>query len=133
MIVDTSVLTRLSVPAVAGRLLDARRSRPLHRCSLTDLELGHSARSAGEWDRIRAGLDVFGVVDVEPHHLRRAAQVQRLLVDAGLRGRSVPALVIAACAEDRGMAVLHYDADYEHIASVTGQLAEWVVERGSID
>jgi hypothetical protein len=28
--------------------------------------------------------------------------------------------------------VLHYDADYDLIASVTGQATEWVVARGKV-
>lgn len=32
----------------------------------------------------------------------------------------------------RWLAVLHYDADYDLIAAVTGQTAEWVVPRGSV-
>jgi hypothetical protein len=31
------------------------------------------------------------------------------------------------------LAVLHYDADFDHIARITGQRCEWVVEAGSID
>jgi hypothetical protein len=31
------------------------------------------------------------------------------------------------------MTVLHYDADFDKIATVTGQPTEWVVPRGSID
>ena len=133
MIVDTSVLTRLAEPSVGERLVALRATRRLHRSAITDLELGHSARTAGEWDRVAERLGVFGLVEVEAHHLRRASHVQRLLVEAGLRGRSVPDLIIAACAEDRGLPVLHYDADYDHISTVTGQPVEWVVERGSID
>jgi hypothetical protein len=34
---------------------------------------------------------------------------------------------------DRLLTVLHYDADFDHIAAVPGQPTEWVVERGSID
>jgi len=30
------------------------------------------------------------------------------------------------------MSVLHYDADFELIAEVTGQPVEWVVPRGSV-
>lgn len=133
MIVDTSVLTRLHHSTVAERVLALRAVGPLHRTSISDLELGYSARSATEWDTIHAHVGAFGVVDVEAHHFRRAAQVQRLLAAAGLRGRSVPDLVIAACAEDRGLPVLHYDADFDHIAGITGQHVEWVVPRGSID
>jgi len=27
--------------------------------------------------------------------------------------------------------VLHYDADFDHIAAVTGQRADWIAPRGS--
>ena len=39
----------------------------------------------------------------------------------------------AAAAESRGLTVLHYDADFDRIASVTGQSCEWVVPAGSVD
>jgi predicted nucleic acid-binding protein len=42
-------------------------------------------------------------------------------------------LLIAATAERHGVTVLHYDADYDLIAEVTGQLTQWVVPRGSAD
>jgi hypothetical protein len=29
--------------------------------------------------------------------------------------------------------VLHYDADFDHIATVTGQSTQWIVERGSVN
>jgi predicted nucleic acid-binding protein len=60
-------------------------------------------------------------------------QVQRDLAAGGLKGRTVPDLLIAAVAEANSLTVLHYDADFEHIATVTGQPTEWIVERGSID
>jgi predicted nucleic acid-binding protein len=44
----------------------------------------------------------------------------------------LPDLVIAATAELNGATVLHYDADYDRIADVTGQPTEWVAERGSL-
>jgi predicted nucleic acid-binding protein len=44
----------------------------------------------------------------------------------------MPDLLIAACAEARGVAVPHDDADYDLIASVTGQPTEWIVPRGSL-
>jgi predicted nucleic acid-binding protein len=45
----------------------------------------------------------------------------------------LPDLLIAAAAERHGVAVLHYDHEYELIASVTGQPVEWVVQRGTAD
>jgi hypothetical protein len=40
---------------------------------------------------------------------------------------------VAAAAQLAGLTVLHYDADFELIATVTGQDVEWIVPRGSID
>jgi hypothetical protein len=40
--------------------------------------------------------------------------------------------VIAATAELNGATVLHYDADYDLIAEITGQPVEWVAEKGSL-
>src|SRR5262249_46066453 len=125
--------TRLSRPAIREAVdRHVVTSHPV-RATITDLELGFSARSVGEWDLIASALASFGTVDVEPHHLRRASQVQGMLAARGLRGRKVPDLIVAACAEDHSFTVLHYDADFDHIASVTGQSTEWVVPAGSID
>ncbi|MCL4369147.1 MAG: VapC toxin family PIN domain ribonuclease, partial [Actinobacteria bacterium] len=44
----------------------------------------------------------------------------------------IPDLVIAAAAESADLTVLHYDADFERIAEVTGQAHDWVVPRGSV-
>ena len=41
-------------------------------------------------------------------------------------------LLTAAVAEHYGAAILHYDADFEHIAAVTGQPQAWVAPRGSL-
>jgi predicted nucleic acid-binding protein len=43
------------------------------------------------------------------------------------RAPSVPDLIIAATAELAGLIVLHCDKDFDLIASVTGQAAEWLI------
>jgi predicted nucleic acid-binding protein len=65
--------------------------------------------------------------------MKRARQVQRMLAGRSQRGRKVPDLLVAATAEDAGLIILHYDADFDRIASVTGQKCEWVAVPGSID
>jgi hypothetical protein len=40
-------------------------------------------------------------------------------------------LLTAAAAEHYRASVLHYDADFDHIAAVTGQTVDWIVPRGS--
>jgi hypothetical protein len=44
----------------------------------------------------------------------------------------LPDLIIAATAELNNATVLHYDADYDRIAKVTGQPVEWVAAKGSL-
>jgi hypothetical protein len=131
-LLDTSVLTRLRTPSVFERVQQLDGDG-LARTSMTDLEVGFSARSADEWDRLATALGAFRRVDVEAHHFDRAGQIQRRLAGLGLRGRKVPDLLIAAVAEAASLIVLHYDADFDHITAVTGQPVEWIVERGSID
>ena len=105
----------------------------LARTAFSDLEIGFSARNGAEWDRLQIALGTFETVEIDGRHFARARQVQRLLADRGLRGRKVPDLVIAAAAEAAGRTVLHYDADFDHIAAVTGQATEWIVPRGTAD
>jgi predicted nucleic acid-binding protein len=78
-------------------------------------------------------LEALEVVETTADHLHRARQVQRLLAARRQRGRKVPDLLIAAAAEARNLVVLHYDADFDRIAAVTGQTCRWVVPAGSIN
>lgn len=48
------------------------------------------------------------------------------------RGASLPNLIIAATAERAQVTLLHYDADYDLIASVTGQPVDVDCARGSV-
>ncbi|MDQ6777627.1 MAG: PIN domain-containing protein [Actinomycetota bacterium] len=105
----------------------------LARAGISDLEVGYSARSAPEWDRLAEALEVFEMVETTADHVRRARQVQRLLAAKHQRGRKIPDLLIAAAAEARNLNVLHYDADFDRIAVVTGQSCQWVVPAGSVD
>jgi predicted nucleic acid-binding protein len=131
-LVDTSVLTRLARPEVRSALQPRAERSELARAEISDLEVGYSARSASEWDRLAAALGIFELVETTAKHVRRAKQVQRLLAAKHQRGRKVPDLVIAAAAEAERLIVLHYDADFDRIAAVTGQRSEWVVPAGSI-
>jgi hypothetical protein len=44
----------------------------------------------------------------------------------------IPDLLIAAVAARHDVTLVHYDADYEAIASVTGQRTRWAAPRGSL-
>ncbi len=132
-LVDSSVLTRLARPAIRDAIEAKAALGQLARAGITDLEIGHSARSSQEWDRLIEALGVFELIETDASHLRRARQVQRLLAAGHQRGRKVPDLLIAAAAEARGLTVLHYDADFDRISGATGQAGEWAVPAGAVD
>ena len=97
--------------------------------TVTRLEVGYSARSGAD---LRAGLreppvSAMPVEYLTPAIEDRAVEVLTLLADRGQhRAPSVPDLIIAATAELAGLTVLHCDKDFDLIASVTGQPAEWL-------
>jgi predicted nucleic acid-binding protein len=131
-VVDTSVLTRIRHDAVRAVIEPLAASGSLARAGITDLEIGYSARSAKEWDQAVGALDAFELIETSVDHLRRARQVQRLLASKHQRRRKVPDLLIAAAAEANDLEVLHYDADFDRIAAVTGQRVAWIVPAGSV-
>jgi predicted nucleic acid-binding protein len=127
--VDTSVLTRGHLTVVS----DALKRIGTRRRAIVDLEIGYSASNELEWDALQRGLSIHSLVPCGAPELKRALELQRLLAGAGLKGRKVPQLIIAATAELAHLSVLHYDKDFGHIASLTGQPHDWVVPPGSID
>lgn len=132
-LLDTSALTRLRRPSVREAIEPLAEIGALGRAGISDLEVGFSARSGTEWDELIESLGVFELVETDAEHMRRARQVQRMLAARSQRGRKLPDLLVAAAAEQAGLTVLHYDADFDRIAAVTGQPCEWVVPAGSVD
>ncbi|HEY5261035.1 MAG TPA: PIN domain nuclease [Solirubrobacteraceae bacterium] len=132
-VVDSSVLTRLGRAPIREVIEPMVERGELARAGVSDLEVGYSARSAAEWDQLAEALEVFELVVTTTDHVRRARQVQRLLASKHQRGRKIPDLLIAAAAEARNLSVLHYDANFDRIAAVTGQPCRWVVPAGSVD
>lgn len=132
-LLDSSVLTRLRHRAVREAIEAQAERGELGRAGISDLEIGCSARNAAEWDRLEEALRAFELVETTAEHVRRAKQVRRMLAAKHQRGRKVPDLLIAAAAESHSLTVLHYDADFDRIAAVTGQSCEWVVPAGSVD
>lgn len=133
-LLDNSALSRLDRAEVEA-ILTPRMDAGLVAVSIvTELEVGYSARSTGHYrDTRRFILDRLLPVHIPPRAEYRAREVQATLVERGQhRAVSIPDLLIAATAEIEGLAVLHYDADFDLIAEVTGQPSEWIVPRGTI-
>jgi predicted nucleic acid-binding protein len=131
---DTSALARMTKPTVEPRLMPLIEAGLVARCSPTDLEAGYSAKSGLDYLRIRAARSAWPSVPINQDVLDRASDVQGLLADRSQhRGAAIAELIIAAAAEAADLVVLHYDADFDLIAAVTGQPTEWVVPAGLAD
>ncbi len=127
---DTSVLILRERDHEVGEWFRARLvADQLAICDLVRLEYLFGARNAAHYDDLRDALDGFHSVLIEPPDWIRALQVQRALAGqtgGGQRAVKIPDLVIAASAERAGLELVHFDADYDRIASITGQKATWV-------
>lgn len=132
-LIDASVLNRLRDDRMRAVVRTYSDRNEIARSSMTDLEYYFSARNEREWDMLNETISIFEHVHVEARHFVRAAQVQRILATKSQRGRKPPDLLVAAVAEDMGFTVLHYDADFDLIAEVTGQSCQWVIPAGTID
>lgn len=101
---------------------------------VTELEVGYSAQSSAHYRATRHSVMDSLIPAAIPYRAEaRAREVQAALVERGPhRSAGVADLLIAATGEIEGLTVLHYDADFDVIAEITGQSCEWVVPRGSI-
>ena len=129
-LVDTSVLTRLRHAKIANTLLGLGQ---LFYSPVSGLELRYSASNEADYRNLTAILEGFDRLPMVDAVFDIADRTQRQLANAGLKGRPVPDLVIAAQAELADLTVLHYDAGFELISSVTGQRTLWISPPGSVD
>lgn len=132
---DTSVWAQKSHPLLRDWFASAVEAGEIAGCDMIALELLHSARNPAEFALVEEGLRGLPWVEADAADWLRARDVYRVLGRRpGMPQRSVkhPDLLIAAAAERAGLTVVHYDADYDVIAEITGQQVRWVAPRGSI-
>jgi hypothetical protein len=118
--------------AVAARLTPLLVDGYVATCPIIDLEVLYSARSGADYEEILIERGAMPSLPITESVTDRALGVQRLLAQRGQHRLPLPDLLIAAVAELNGLTVIHYDADYDRIAEITGQSVEWVVPRGSV-
>lgn len=131
---DKSVWARLSHPTVRAAFAPRVDRGLIGTCPVIDLEILYSARTGAEHEHFRTQRAAFEYFPMIDEIAQRAIEVQGLLAQrAQHRSVSIPDLLIAATAERYALTVLHYDGDYDRIAEITGQAAEWIVPRGTAD
>jgi predicted nucleic acid-binding protein len=131
---DTSVFARLSKPPVAAAFAPLAAEGRVAVSAPVIFELGFSARNHEDYIAVTRRLDAFPIVPVTDGDQRRALAIQEGLSARGQhRAISLVDALVAATADSRQLTILHYDADFELVAKLSGQEHEWIVERGTVD
>jgi predicted nucleic acid-binding protein len=133
-LVDKSALARRTTrPEVREALDPLLLKGEVATCGIVDLEFLYSASSPRIYSATAATLHSMPRAPLDEECVNRALEVQGMLAERSQhRAVPLPDLLVAACAELAGLAVLHYDADFDRIAKLTEQRAQWVVPRGSV-
>lgn len=133
-LIDTSAHARSRHAGVRNVIAGLLADRAGATCVTVDLEAGYSGRTAADVQEIaQRRRDRYVVLPINEHIAQRAREVQlRMALRGQHRAAGVVDLLTAAVAEHHGAVVLHYDADFEYIAAVSGQRHLWIVERGSL-
>ena len=131
---DTSVWARLGHPALAW-FAAAVEDGLIAVCDQVAMEVLFSTRDAADFRATEAALLASPWFPVEAADWVEARRVFGALAAQGpLHHRQVkiPDLLIAAVAARHDVVLVHYDAEYDVIAGITGQRTRWAAPRGSL-
>jgi predicted nucleic acid-binding protein len=133
-LIDTSAQARSQHAAVRNVIAGLIADRAAATCVTVDLEAGYSGRDLDDVRTIaQRRRELYVVLPVSEAIADRARDVQvRMAARGHHRAAGVIDLLTAAVAEHHGAVILHYDADFEHIAATTGQPHQWIVPKGSV-
>jgi predicted nucleic acid-binding protein len=133
-LIDTSAQARSQHAAVRAIIAGLIADRAAATCVTVDLEAGYSGRDLDDVRTIaQRRRELYVVLPVSEAIADRARDVQvRMAARGHHRAAGVIDLLTAAVAEHHGAVILHYDADFEHIAATTGQPHQWIVPKGSV-
>jgi len=134
-LIDTSAHARSQHTVIRSVIAGLIADRAAATCVTVDLEAGYSGRDLADVREIaQRRKELYIGLPVSEVIADRARDVQvRMAARGHHRAAGVIDLLTAAVAEHHGAAILHYDADFEHIAATTGQPHKWIVPRGTLD
>lgn len=102
-------------------------------CDLVILELTRLAPNEARAREVAERLAIFESIPMPTELWGRARRTQLALAASGDHRRVPPAdLLLAGAAEEAGVALVHYDRDYERIAAVAGLRHQWLVPDGAL-
>jgi predicted nucleic acid-binding protein len=128
-IADTSAWQRAGDSAVAAEWSAALRAGQIATTPIVTLELLQSTRDGAEFDAWTARLAELRDIPITRSVTNAAERGYRELAHVHpLFHRSVklPDLLVAAAAQDAAVGVLHYDKDFDTLATVLGFESRWI-------
>jgi predicted nucleic acid-binding protein len=138
LLLDNSAFVRLASPALRERraqeIADALEQLLIGVCLPFLLKAGYSARSPTDHDELLRELTALPMLHIDTEVERRALDAQRELARAGHHRLPPVDLIISALADRHGVGVLHYDHDYDALATKTDLhfTSVWLARRGSL-
>lgn len=138
LLLDNSAFARLTSVDLeeprAGEIADALEQGRIGVCLPFLLEAGYSARSASDHDELLRELMALPMLHIDTEVERRALDAQRQLARVGHHRLPPVDLIIGALADRHGVGVLHYDRDYDTLATKTDLrfASVWLAGRGSL-
>lgn len=138
LLLDNSAWARLGDPSLppdrAGEIADAIEAQRLATCLPFLLEAGYSARSAEVHGELVEELLALPRLAIDEEVERRAVAAQRQLARIGHHRLPPVDLIVAAVADRHRRGVLHYDGDYDVLATKTDLRFDsvWLVPRGTL-
>jgi predicted nucleic acid-binding protein len=133
-LIDTSAHARSQHGMVRAIIVGLIADRAAATCVTVDLEAGYSGRDIRDVRTIaERRRELYVVLPISEVIADRARDVQvRMAARGHHRAAGVIDLLTAAVAEHHGAVILHYDADFEHVAATTGQAHAWIAPRGTL-
>lgn len=134
LIADKSAWQRSSDPAVAAEWRDAIVGDRIATCPVTVMELLYSTTSEAGFRELESLLGHLASVPLTPAVSERAIGAMR---DLSVRGNHhrvpLPDVLVAACAVEAGLGVLHYDRHFDRLSEVLPFESRWIAPAGSVD
>jgi predicted nucleic acid-binding protein len=138
LLLDNSAWTRLAHPSLPGarsnEVADAVEAGLVFASLPFLLEAGYSARNAQEHEGLIEELSALPWAAIDALVELRAIEAQGQLARAGHHRMPPVDVLLAAIAERHELGVLHYDRDYDLLASKTNLRfhSVWLVAAGSL-
>ena len=130
-----SLLLSGAMPRVRlNAVVEMLDSQEVATCLPFMLEAGYSTQSAVDLEQSLGRLATLPSVPIDADIEATARKAQGELARVGHHRLPPIDLMIAACAHEAGMGVLHYDRDYDRILGLTSLDFEsvWVAPAGSL-